>query len=124
MRLYGGDAADLLDWLPPASLRAVDLLYPDPWPKRRHWKRRFVGPANLDRLARASSPAARSGWRATFPPTSTGRFSTPAGIRSFAWTAERADDWRRPFAGWSGTRYEKKAIAAGRGPAYLDFRRA
>jgi tRNA (guanine-N7-)-methyltransferase len=41
----------------------------------------------------------------------------------FAWTAERADDWRKPFPGWQGTRYEEKALAAGRKPAYLEFRR-
>ena len=56
IRLFDGDAAHLLDWLPPASLTAVDLLYPDPWPKKRHWKRRFVSPENLDRLARALKP--------------------------------------------------------------------
>ena len=57
IRLFGGDAARLLDWLPPASLAQVDLLYPDPWPKKRHWKRRFVSPANLDRIARVLGPA-------------------------------------------------------------------
>ena len=56
IRLFGGDAALLLDWLPPHSLGAVDLLYPDPWPKRRHWKRRFVSPDNLDRIARVLMP--------------------------------------------------------------------
>ena len=52
IRLYDEDAAPLLDWLPPASLARVDLLFPDPWPKKRHWKRRFVNAANLDRIAR------------------------------------------------------------------------
>ncbi len=52
VRLFDGEASRLLDWLPPASLASVDLLYPDPWPKKRHWKRRFVSDENLDRLAR------------------------------------------------------------------------
>jgi tRNA (guanine-N7-)-methyltransferase len=123
VRLFGGDAARLLDWLPPASLAEVDLLYPDPWPKKRHWKRRFVNPDNLDRLARALAPGGLF------------RFASDIGsyvewtllqLRKrpdFAWTAERADDWRWPFPGWPGTRYEAKAIAAGRSPTYLVFRR-
>ena len=56
IRLFDGDAVRLLDWLPPASLAEIDLLYPDPWPKKRHWKRRFVSPANLDRFARVLVP--------------------------------------------------------------------
>ena len=56
VRLFDGEATRLLDWLPPASLDAVDLLYPDPWPKTRHWKRRFVNDDNLDRLARVLKP--------------------------------------------------------------------
>jgi tRNA (guanine-N7-)-methyltransferase len=123
VRLHDGDAALLLDWLPAASLVRVDLLYPDPWPKKRHWKRRFVSDGNLDRIARALKPG--------------GLFRVASDIESyidwtllhvlkrgdFAWTAARADDWRKPFPGWPGTRYEKKAVAAGRTPAYLAFLR-
>ena len=100
----------------------VDLLYPDPWPKKRHWKRRFVSPENLDRLARVLTPG--------------GLFRFACDIESyvewtllpmhrddFVWTAERADDWRKPFAGWPGTRYEAKAVKAGRRSTYLTFRR-
>ena len=50
IRVYDDDATRVLDWLPEASLDRIDLLYPDPWPKKRHWKRRFVSPINLDRL--------------------------------------------------------------------------
>ena len=123
VRLYDGDAVHLLDWLPPASLTRVDLLYPDPWPKRRHWKRRFVGPANLARIARVLVQG--------------GMFRVASDIDDyiawtllhlhrrpdFVWTAEGADDWRKPFPGWPGTRYEAKALAAGRWPTYLEFRR-
>ena len=58
VRVYGDDAIKLLDWLPDASLDGIDQLYPDPWPKRRHWKRRFVNPVNLDRRARVLKPGA------------------------------------------------------------------
>lgn len=123
VRLFAGDASILLDWLPPASLRRIDLLYPDPWPKKRHWKRRFVSPENLDRFARTL--------------VSGGTFRFASDIESyvewtlmhclkrqdFEWTAVRADDWRKPYSGWPGTRYEAKALAAGRVPAYLEFHR-
>src|SRR5262249_4475926 len=56
IRVYGDDATRVLDWLPPASIAEIDLLYPDPWPKRRHWKRRFVSEVNLDRFARVLKP--------------------------------------------------------------------
>ncbi len=56
VRLFDEDAARLLDWLPAASLSRVELLFPDPWPKRRHAKRRFVNRANLDRIARTLAP--------------------------------------------------------------------
>src|SRR4029079_2300839 len=52
IRFYLGDASELIDWLPNAALSRIDLLYPDPWPKRRHWKRRFIQDDNLRRLAR------------------------------------------------------------------------
>src|SRR3954451_17638867 len=52
IRLHHGDAVELLAWLPPHALSRVDLLYPDPWPKRRHWKRRFISYANVPALAR------------------------------------------------------------------------
>jgi tRNA (guanine-N7-)-methyltransferase len=123
IRLFGGDAAKLLDWLPDAALERIDLLYPDPWPKKRHWKRRFVGPENIGRFARvlvrgghfrfASDIESYVDW--------TLRHFLPR--PDFAWTAERADDWRQPFPGWPGTRYEAKALREGRKPAYLAFRR-
>jgi len=121
VRLHDDDAAGLLDWLPPAALTRVDLFYPDPWPKRRHWKRRFVGPANLERIARVLVPG--------------GTFRVASDIEGyidwtlrhllaradFAWTAEEADDWRKPYPGWPGTRYEAKALREGRRPTYLAF---
>jgi tRNA (guanine-N7-)-methyltransferase len=123
VRLHFGDAVELLAWLPDASITAVDLLYPDPWPKRRHWKRRFVQDANIALLARI------------LPPGGEFRFATDVAdyaawvliriMRSshFVWTAESADDWRKPWPGYSGTRYEAKARRAGRTPTYLVFRR-
>ncbi|MEX0853725.1 MAG: tRNA (guanine(46)-N(7))-methyltransferase TrmB [Bauldia sp.] len=123
VRLFDGEATLLIDWLPPASLDAVDLFYPDPWPKKRHWKRRFVNDANLDRLARILKPGGV--FRFAGDVTSYVEWSLIHTLRhgAFAWTAEGADDWRKPFPGWPGTRYETKAVAAGRQPTYLTFHR-
>lgn len=123
VRLFAGEASLLLDWLPPASLSAVDLLYPDPWPKRRHWKRRFVGDANLDRLARVLTPGGTFRFASDIAAYVEWTLAHLMRRRDFAWTASRADDWRQPFPGWTGTRYEMKALAAGRVPTYLAFRR-
>jgi tRNA (guanine-N7-)-methyltransferase len=124
VRLFAGEAAGLIDWLPPASLDRVDLLYPDPWPKKRHWKRRFVSRENLDRLARVLRPG--GAFRFASDIASYVEWTLFHTLRhpAFEWTAGRADDWRKPFPGWPGTRYEVKALAAGRTPTYLKFRRS
>lgn len=123
VRLYGGEASVLLDWLPDASLDAVDILYPDPWPKKRHWKRRFIAKENLDRLARVLKPGGTLRFASDIPSyvASTLALVQPRG--DLEWTAEGAADWTEPFADWPGTRYEAKALRAGRRPTYLTFRR-
>jgi len=121
VRLFDGEASRLLDWLPPAALDAIDLMYPDPWPKKRHWKRRFVSDANVDRMARALRPGVRFRFASDIASYVEWTLVHLLGRADFAWTAERADDWRKPFPDWAGTRYEAKAIAAGRKPTYLTF---
>jgi tRNA (guanine-N7-)-methyltransferase len=123
IRLHFGDAAFLLEWLPPAALSRVDLLYPDPWPKRRHWKRRFVQGHSVAALARVLRPGGE--FRFATDITDYAAWTLTHLMRSpaFAWTAERADDWRRPWDGFSSTRYEAKAKREGRLPCYLIFRR-
>ena len=123
VRLFDGDAAVLLDWLPAASLASVDLLYPDPWPKKRHWKRRFVSRENLDRLARVLQPGGAFRFASDIPSYVEWTLIHALRHPAFQWTAERADDWRLPFAGWPGTRYEAKALREGRRPTYLAFAR-
>ncbi|MFS8042662.1 tRNA (guanine(46)-N(7))-methyltransferase TrmB [Xanthobacter sp. AM33] len=124
IRLFDQDAALLLDRLPPSSLEGADLFYPDPWPKRRHWKRRFVRPDNLDRLARAIRPGGVFRFASDVPHYVGWTLAEVRAHGAFRWTAERADDWRRPYPHWPGTRYEAKAIEDGRIPTYLTFERA
>ncbi len=124
IRLWDDDALPLLQRLPEASLTRVDLFYPDPWPKRRQRKRRFVSPLTLSLIARALRPGGQFrfvsdiddyvGWTLA-------RLSTEPRL---VWAPVGAKDWREPFEGWVRTRYEAKALAAGRKPSYLRIARA
>jgi tRNA (guanine-N7-)-methyltransferase len=124
IRLHDDDAVDVLDWLPEASLDLAYQLYPDPWPKKRHWKRRFVNAANLDRYARVLKPGAEFRFASDIDTYVDWTLRHCHDHPSFEWTAECAEDWRRPWAGWPGTRYEAKALREGRVPRYLTFRRS
>jgi tRNA (guanine-N7-)-methyltransferase len=123
IRLYAGDAAELLAWAPPQSLQRIDLIHPDPWPKRRHWKRRFVQDATVKAMARII----RQGGEFRFVSDIDGYCAWTLAhlLRSpdFFWTAERAADWRRPWDGYTVTRYGRKAEREGRVAAYLRFGR-
>lgn len=123
VRVHHGDALEMLDWLPDASIARVDLLYPDPWPKKRHWKRRFVSDETLVRLARVIIQGGT--FRFATDIAHYAEWTLLRALRSpdFEWTAERADDWRKPWTGYAGTRYEAKALREGRTPCYLVFRR-
>jgi tRNA (guanine-N7-)-methyltransferase len=123
IRLYDDDATRLLDWLPDSTLTGIDLFYPDPWPKKRHWKRRFVNAANLDRFARVMAPGALFRFASDIETYVDWTLQRCRVNDAFAWTATCAADWNEPYEGWPGTRYEAKAIREGRRPAYLAFRR-
>jgi tRNA (guanine-N7-)-methyltransferase len=123
IRLHHGDATDVLAWLPAASLSRFDLLYPDPWPKRRHWKRRFVQDESVAAIARVVRPGGDFRFASDIADYVAWTLERLMRSPDFAWTAERADDWRKPWAEWPGTRYEAKARREGRVPCYLIFRR-
>jgi tRNA (guanine-N7-)-methyltransferase len=123
IRLHHGDATEVLAWLPPASLARVDLVYPDPWPKRRHWKRRFVQDHSVTAIARILRPGGEFRFATDVPDYAAWTLKYLVRSPHFTWTAERADDWRRAWPGFPGTRYEAKARRAGRAPCYLIFRR-
>jgi tRNA (guanine-N7-)-methyltransferase len=122
LAVHPGDARDLLDVLPEASVSKAFLLYPDPWPKARHHRRRFVTPEHLAPLARVLKPGAE--FRvATDIPDYVRQTLEEVPKAGFAWTAEGPDDWRHPWDDWLSTRYEQKAFREGRRPHYLTFRR-
>ena len=123
LRLYDDDATRLLDWLPQGSLDGIDLFYPDPWPKKRHWKRRFVSPANLDCFARVLKSGGKFRFASDIDTYVNWTLAACRAHGAFEWQARSADDWRRPYEGWPGTRYEAKAVREGRTPTYLAFLR-
>lgn len=121
VRLYGEDATHLLDWLPDGSLDGVDLFYPDPWPKKRHWKRRFVSKASLDRFARVIKPGGLFRFASDIDTYVNWTLQHCRRHPDFEWRAGSNLDWETPYQGWPGTRYEAKALREGRTPAYLTF---
>jgi tRNA (guanine-N7-)-methyltransferase len=123
IRLHHGDAAPLLDWLPRACLAGIDLVYPDPWPKRRHWKRRFVQPGTVAAMARLLRSGAALRFVSDSPDYVDWTLLHFLRSPDFAWTAERADDWRRPWPGFTASRYHAKALREGRAASFLVFRR-
>jgi tRNA (guanine-N7-)-methyltransferase len=123
IRLHFGDASELLKWLPDASFSRIDLLYPDPWPKRRHWKRRFIQDDNLRRLARILKTGGELRFATDIADYAAYALARVSRSADFVWTAECADDWRNPWADFAGTRYEAKAKREGRRSAYFNFRR-
>ncbi len=123
IRVYNDDAAALLDWMPPGSVSRIDLLYPDPWPKKKHWKRRFVSQVNLTRFHRVLEEDGLFCFASDIDTYVNWTLQHCAAHGGFEWTAENAADWLTPFKGWPGTRYEAKARREGRSSAYLTFRR-
>ena len=119
VRLHCGDAGELIDRLPPRSLGRVFLFYPDPWPKRRQRKRRFVSDDMLRRLARAMRPGAELRFASDIDDYCGWTLARLLRSPDFTWTAERAGDWQVPWPHWMTTRYETKAISAARRGCYL-----
>lgn len=122
IRIHPGDARDMFDVLPPESVSRAFLLYPDPWPKKRHHRRRFVTQDHLKPLHSVLKPGAI--FRvATDIPDYVRQTLEEAPKAGFEWLAERPQDWREPWGDWISTRYEQKALREGRTPHYLTFRR-
>jgi tRNA (guanine-N7-)-methyltransferase len=123
IRLFAGDAAELLVWAPPQSLARIDLIHPDPWPKRRHWKRRFVQDATVAAMARILKPHGEFRFVSDIADYCAWTLAHLVRSPEFIWTAEQASDWQLPWTDYTMTRYGRKAEREGRKAAYLRFRK-
>lgn len=118
--VHPGDVRDMFDVLPAGSISRAFLLYPDPWPKKRHHRRRFVTPEHLEPLSKVLKKGAI--FRvATDIPDYVRQTLEQVPRHGFEWLAERPADWREPWNDWISTRYEEKALREGRRPHYLTF---
>jgi tRNA (guanine-N7-)-methyltransferase len=123
VRVFTEDARLLLTTLPAASIERVFVLFPDPWPKARHHKRRLITPATLDRLAVIIAEGGELRLATDDPGYLGWMLETATAHAAFRWLARRPADWRERPPDWPATRYEQKARAAGRPPAFLRFER-
>jgi tRNA (guanine-N7-)-methyltransferase len=123
VRIHPADALELLRILPTASIAKLFLLYPDPWPKPRQRKRRIVSEEFLDLVARALKPGAEFRFATDIDDYAAWTLSRVLTHPQFSWTPASAEDWTKPWAGWTSTRYEAKALREGRVPAYFTFHR-
>lgn len=122
VRLHQGDARDVLAALPDASLDLVYILFPDPWPKKRHWKRRLIQPEFLAELARVLKPGAEVRFATDWANYAAWTLEVFCRDPRFAWTAESVADWRNAWPGHVRTRYEQKRLGDC-APVWLRFLR-
>lgn len=110
VRLHQGDARDVMARLPDASLDRVYILFPDPWPKARHHKRRLIQPEFLGELARVVKPGAEVRFATDWANYASWALEHFTRDPRFAWLSQRAEDWRNPWPGHVTTRYEAKKL--------------
>jgi tRNA (guanine-N7-)-methyltransferase len=123
VRLFTDDARLLIDAVAPLSIARVFVLFPDPWPKQRHYKRRLVAAATLDRLAEIMPEGGELRLATDDPGYLAWMLEHATAHRAFVWLVRGPADWRERSPDWPPTRYEAKARAAGRTPIFLRFRR-
>ena len=110
VRLYQGDARDVMDILPPSSLVAAYILFPDPWPKKRQWQRRIISHETLNHLACLIVPGGRLHIASDHPDYQPWIMRHVRETPYFSWQPTSADDWRCRPDDWPATRYEQKAL--------------
>jgi tRNA (guanine-N7-)-methyltransferase len=122
LRLHEGDARDILSALPDGCLGRIFILFPDPWPKTRHHKRRFIQMEMLNAFARVLKPGGELRFASDDAGYTAWTLERALAHRTFAWTAKRPNDWKVHPVDWPQTRYEAKALHGP--PVYLRFLRA
>ena len=123
VRIHAEDARPLLRWLPPASIARTFILFPDPWPKQRHHKRRLVSQATLAELARVMRPGGELRIATDVADYAHAILLAVAQQQSFRQSAAAGGDWRERGIDWPPTRYEQKALLEGRRCSYFRFQR-
>lgn len=123
IRIHADDAREVLPWLPPSSIARAFILFPDPWPKKRHRKRRLVSNDLLRALARLIPPDGELRLATDIPDYVRDMLAAVRAEQSFRWLARCPSDWRKRPVDWPSTRYEQKAIREGRRPYFLRFKR-
>ncbi|MDA8779384.1 tRNA (guanosine(46)-N7)-methyltransferase TrmB [Amylibacter sp.] len=121
--VHPGDARDMMDILPKETISRAFLLYPDPWPKTRHHRRRFVTPEHLEPLAACLKSGAIFRVATDIEDYVRQTLEEVHLNGNFEWLAESASDWKLPWDDWISTRYELKALRENRTPHYLTFRK-
>jgi tRNA (guanine-N7-)-methyltransferase len=122
VRLHAGDARELMAALPDACLHRLFVLFPDPWPKARHLKRRLIQGAFVAEAARLMKPGARLRFATDWADYADQALAVIGASPAFDWLATRADHWRLPPADHVTTRYEEKRLGDC-APIWLDFAR-
>ena len=122
--LFPDDIRSLFPFFPEHSVDRVFVLYPDPWPKKKHHRRRFVTPEHLEPLARVMKPGSQLRIATDIPDYARQAVEQLNLNPNFEWMVAKASDWQLPWDDWQSTRYEKKALLNNRVPIYLTFRRA
>lgn len=123
VRVWAADARPLLRLLPEAGIGRAFLLFPDPWPKKRHQKRRLVSGATVDQLVRVMRSGAELRIATDVGEYASAILRTVLANPRLGWTANSAEDWRRRPRDWPRTRYEQKAVGSGRRCYYFRFSR-
>jgi tRNA (guanine-N7-)-methyltransferase len=123
VRLHAEDAREVLRWLPDASISRAFILFPDPWPKARHRKRRLVAGPTLELLARVMKPGSELRVGTDIADYAHTMLAAFEGQSAFVWTASSPTDWREQGTDWPVTRYQRKAIREGRRSYFFRFRR-
>ncbi|AHA27434.1 tRNA (guanosine(46)-N7)-methyltransferase TrmB [Candidatus Liberibacter americanus] len=121
--LYDDNAINLLDWLPSNSIDVIYLLYPDPWIKKKHWKRRFISQKNINRFARVLKRNGMFYFASDINHYVNWTLLYFFNNNSFQWIAEDSSNWTNPFNDWVPTYYEEKAKYSGRNTTYLSFKK-
>lgn len=123
IRVHFGDARPLMEAMPGGALSKIFVLHPDPWPKKRHYKRRMISPWFFQEAARLLRSGGELRVASDIPDYIRWTLMHARAAPGFEWTAETPRDWKERPADWPETRYETKATREGRGDAYLIFRR-